>query len=173
MKRFFTLNIGITALLLVTACKPGQREPVVEAESDTSVTAHDASLIPKVDPSNPETLPETQVDMHDLIGSVAGHIWDNVNKAEDVYAVVKFTEETFEFTVYKMNGGIDRMTKQMQFEGKWKFLDRHHVEATAFSNNLLLEWKFSDDYSSMVNTQGIEYTRVHAASGLVKEPIRP
>lgn len=168
MKYLINLYVLTSAMLFWMACKPNQPESENVTVSDSSATAHDPALIPVVDPSNPETLPETQVDMHDLIGSVAGHIWDHVNKAEDVYTVIKFTEETFEFTVYKMNGGSDKMSMQLQFQGKWKFLDRHHVEASAFSDNLVMEWKFSEDYASMVNTEGIEYTRVHAESGLVK-----
>jgi len=168
MKQLIPLSFLISAILFLTSCKQNQLEAEDGTESDSSAIAHDLTLIPEVDPSDPETLPETQVDMHDLIGSVAGHIWDNVNRAEDVYAVIKFTEESFEFTIYKMNGGTDKLTQQLQFQGKWKFLDRHHVEASAFSNNLVMDWKFSDDYASMVNSEGIEYTRVHAESGLVK-----
>lgn len=120
-----------------------------EVEVKTGVEALDKNI-----GKNNELIPE--------IGTSYGYMWESINTDAQIYGTLGFDGLTFRMISYTMNGktNSEDFTKVIDFSGKWSAIDSQNAQGVYEINNVTVSWKFSADYSTLVNKKGIIFQRI-------------
>ena len=96
------------------------------------------------------------------IGTSYGYIWESLNDAAQIYTTLAFDGLVFRSTAYTMNGQTDseNFTKVIDISGNWTAIDAQSAEGVVKANSVKVGWTFSNDYSTLTNNKGVEFTRV-------------
>jgi hypothetical protein len=112
---------------------------------------------------------ETGIDMIDqntelipLISTSYGYAWESIQPDAQVYTLLTFDGLVFHIIAYLMNGSTNPQdfTKVLELSGKWKGIDSTTAEGVFQDMNDIVQWKFNEDFSSLVKNKGAEFTRV-------------
>jgi len=96
------------------------------------------------------------------ICSESGYAWESVSQDIDIYTVILFNGNEFKMAAYTMNGSTNpkEFTRQFDFAGTWEMISEDKVEGTFSDTGKKIEWTFNDDYTSLVNDNGIKFNKV-------------
>lgn len=96
------------------------------------------------------------------IGTSNGYIWESMDTEAQVYSTLAFDGLIFRTSVYSMNGELnsENFTKIIDLSGKWNAIDNETAEGVYEQNNVSISWKFSEDYTYLVNSKGAIFQRV-------------
>ena len=96
------------------------------------------------------------------IGTSYGYIWESINIESQLYTTLAFDGLVFRITVYSMNGktNSEDFTTMMDLSGKWNAIDNQNAEGVYEQNNVVVNWIFDENYSSLTNNKGVVFNRV-------------
>lgn len=98
------------------------------------------------------------------ISTSSSYVWENIDYQESMYFNLAFRENgTFDLTTYIMQGGLDNLSPMMTLSGNWEMsADGRYAKGRVSMTDTDISWRFKEDFTSLVNNQGMEFTRVRA-----------
>jgi hypothetical protein len=108
-----------------------------------------------------ETIDQNKI-LISKIGTASGYIWESINTEAQIYTTLAFDDLIFRTTAYSMNGktNSEEYSKLIDLSGSWNSAGHETAKGVISSNNISVNWVFSDDYSSLTNNKGVFFKRI-------------
>ena len=96
------------------------------------------------------------------IGTSSGYIWESINTDAQIYTTLAFDGLIFRTSAYSMNGktNSEDFSKIIDLSGTWNAVDDKNAKGIISTNNVAVNWVFSEDFSFLTNNKGVVFKRI-------------
>jgi hypothetical protein len=96
------------------------------------------------------------------IGTSSGYIWESINTDAKIYTTLAFDGLIFRTSAYSMNGktNSEDFSKIIDLSGTWNAIDDKNAKGIISTNNVAVNWVFSEDFSFLTNNKGVVFKRI-------------
>jgi hypothetical protein len=138
------LQTAVEESAAVEAAVPDENVAALPNSEDTSSSAPSSDLI------------------GNNISSESGYVWETVDNSADIYTALSFNGNEFKIASYSMNSSSNPkdFTRAVDFSGTWTLIGHHKVEGVFSEGGTVVDWTFNDDFTSMINSNGVEFRKV-------------
>jgi hypothetical protein len=95
------------------------------------------------------------------IGTSSDYIWESINTDAQLYTILAFDDLIFRTSVYLMDNktNSEDFSKIIDLTGTWIAVDNKNAKGVISTNDVSVNWVFSDDFSSLTNSEGVVFNR--------------